>query len=234
MRISEFVSMIDHTLLKPEATPDQVDRLCDEAIEFGFRTVFVNPMFVGRAAKRLRNADTVVGSVAGFPLGASRRETVVDEARRAIDAGAHEVDMVAWVGGLVSADKSAVVDTIQEVACAAHGSGSGRILKVILEAGVLTDEQIIFGCRCAAEGEADFVKTSTGFHPAGGAHAEHVELMHRHAAPLKVKASGGIRSLATAMAMIEAGASRLGTSAGLAILGEFERRGDSDESALAV
>lgn len=221
MNATELAGLIDHTLLAPEATPGQVDKLCDEAVAFGFHSVFVNPMFVERAVTRLEGTPVVVGSVAGFPLGANCRETVIDEVRRVVGAGAGEVDMVAWIGGLVTGAKDDVVSTLYEAACVVHGAGRGRVLKVILEATALSDEQIIFGCRCAAEGEADFVKTSTGFHASGGARAEQVALMHRHASPLKVKASGGIRTPAAALAMIEAGASRLGTSSGVSIIRAF-------------
>ncbi len=222
MNAAEFAQTIDHTLLKPEATSSQIDRLCDEAIELGFGCVIVNPVYVARAAGRLEGSRVRVGSVAGFPLGAGVGATIADEARRSVDAGATEIDMVAWVGGLVDGDKQAVVQAIHDVACAVHGRGGRNILKVILETTALSDEQIILGCRCCAEGEADFVKTSTGFHPSGGANATHVALLRRHAAPLKVKASGGIRTLNAAMTLIDAGASRLGTSSGVELLRAFQ------------
>lgn len=222
MKVSEFVRYIDHSLLKPEATAEQIDRLCNEALEHQFYAVCVNPIFVERAAKRVAGSDTVVVSVAGFPLGASAADTVADEARRGVEAGAREIDMVAWLGGLIDPDvcrdKNRIVETIHTVACAVHGAGPNHILKVILETRALTKEQIILGCRCCAEGEADFVKTSTGFHPSGGATVEHVRLLHRYASPMKVKASGGIRDLPTAFALIEAGAARLGTSAGVTLV----------------
>ncbi|NOS99524.1 MAG: deoxyribose-phosphate aldolase [Phycisphaerales bacterium] len=214
---------IDSTLLAAETTPDQIDRLCDDAIEHGFHSVFVNPIYVGRAVRRLEWSGVVVGSVAGFPLGADHADTVVDQARRVLDEGAREVDMVAWIGGIVAGDSRGVVETIHRVACVVHGGGAGRILKVILEAGTLNEEQIRLGCRCAAEGEADFVKTSTGFHKSGGATVEQVRLLHRCAAPLKVKASGGIRDLNAALAMLDAGAARIGTSSAVAIVDESRR-----------
>jgi len=224
MHVEQFVRFIDHTLLKAETTATQVDRLCDEAIEYGFHSVVVNPIFVRRAAARLKGRETVVGSVAGFPLGAFDREAMVEQARRLLDAGAVEVDMVAWVGGLISGEKNRVVETIYAVSCAVHGGhGNRRILKVILETPALTEEQAILGCRCCAEGEADFVKTATGFHPGGGATVEGVKLLHRHASPMGVKASGGIRTLDGALAMIAAGATRLGTSSALSIVNELQR-----------
>lgn len=214
---------MDSTLLAAETTPDQIDRLCDDAVEHGFHSVFVNPIYVSRAVRRLEWSGVVVGSVAGFPLGADHADTVVDQARRVLDDGAREVDMVAWIGGLAAGESRPVVDIIHRVACVVHGGGGERILKVILEAGAITEEQIRLGCRCAAEGEADFVKTSTGFHKSGGATVEQVRLLHRCAAPLKVKASGGIRDLTTALAMLDAGASRIGTSSAIAVLRECRR-----------
>jgi len=230
MHIEKFVRYIDHTLLKAEATPEQIDRLCDEAIGHGFHSVVVNPIYVKRAADRLEGQKPVVGSVAGFPLGAVDRESMVEQTRRLIEAGAVEVDMVAWIGGLVAGEKDRVVETIHAVSCAVHGGGgNARILKVILETPALTDEQTILGCRCCAEGEADFVKTATGFHPGGGATVKSVRLLHRHASPLGVKASGGIRTLESALAMIEAGATRLGTSSGLDIVSELRRTAATGE-----
>ena len=224
MRPEEFVRNIDHTLLTPEATPQGIDRLCDEALEHNFHSVFVNPVFVDRAVKRLDRSNTVVGSVAGFPLGASHPTTVADEARRTIEAGGREVDMVLWIGGLIAGKKGRIVETIHAAACVVHGAGRDCVLKVILETTALTDEQAILGCRCSPGGEADFVKTSTGVHPSGGATVEHVRLLHRYASPLKVKASGGIRNLATALAMLDAGADRLGTSSAISIVRELRER----------
>ncbi|MCH7872432.1 MAG: deoxyribose-phosphate aldolase [Planctomycetes bacterium] len=161
--------------------------------------------------------------MAGFPLGANAPSTKATEARRAIDDGATEIDMVVNLGALVGGDPATVRRDIEAVAHAVHGGAPGRLLKVILETGALTEEQAILGCRCAAEGEADFVKTSTGFHPAGGATVERVRLLKRYASPLGVKASGGIRTASHMKAMIEAGASRIGTSSGVAIVRELER-----------
>ena len=139
-----------------------------------------------------------------------------------MDDGAQEIDMVAGIGALVAGDRSAVRDDIAAVARAVHERRG--ILKVILETRVLSEEQIILGCRCCAEGEADFVKTSTGLHEAGGATVEHVKLLRRHAAPIKVKAAGGIRTAAAALSMIQAGAARIGTSAGPAIINQYRDR----------
>ncbi|MCG3130325.1 MAG: Deoxyribose-phosphate aldolase 1 [Phycisphaerae bacterium] len=216
----QIAATIDHTLLAAQATPEEIDRLCDEAREQGFFAVCLNPVHVARAKRRLSGSQVKVATVAGFPLGATRSDLKADEARRAIEDGADEVDMVVALGHLIAGDAAHVRRDIEAVAHAVHGCGSGRLLKVILETSALLPDQIILGCRCAAEGEADFVKTSTGFHPSGGATVEAVRLLHRHASPLKVKASGGIRDRATLTAMLEAGASRIGTSSGVKIMRE--------------
>ena len=222
---------IDHTLLKPEATAEQIDALCDEGLRFGFGAVCINPVYVRRVADRLCRRRVngefdqrpAVVSVAGFPLGASTTATKADEARRAIDDGATEIDMVAAIGPLIDGDRAAVRRDIEAVARVVHQTNDGGMLKVSLQTGALTKEQIILGCRCCVEGEADFVKTSTGLHPCGGATVEQVQLLYRHASPLKVKASGGIRTAAIARAMLEAGAARIGTSAGVNIVEEMRR-----------
>jgi deoxyribose-phosphate aldolase len=226
---TEFLAgSIEHTLLRAETTPDDIAKLCEEAIQFGFAGVCVNPIHVRQVADTLARHHTRIGTkstaaivtVVGFPLGASHTEIKAVEARRALDDGATEIDMVVQLGALVAGDRKTVRQDIEALARVVHGTGQDRILKVILETASLTAEQIILGCRCAAEGEADYVKTSTGFHPAGGATIEHVKLLHRYATPLRIKASGGIRSAAAARAMIEAGAVRIGTSSGVAMLRE--------------
>lgn len=221
MTSAQLAAMIDHTLLKPEATPSQIDQLCAEAVQDGFYAVCVNAVYVPRVAKRLAGSKVRIASVAGFPLGAMMTATKIDDAKRAIDAGAVEVDMVLHVGGLIAGEKNLVRDDIAAVADAVHVASPKHLIKVILETAALTSEQIALGCRCCAEAQADFVKTSTGFHPAGGATVEAVRTLKRLASPIKVKASGGIRDLKTALAMIEAGADRLGLSAGVSILREL-------------
>jgi deoxyribose-phosphate aldolase len=171
---------------------------------------------LSRAAKPPR-----VISVAGFPLGANLTPIKEDEARRAIDEGASEIDMVVNVGALVAGDRAFVRREIEALARVVHAGSARRLLKVILETRALSEDQIILGCRCCAEGEADFVKTSTGFHSAGGATVDHVRLLHRHSAPIRVKASGGIRTLDQAVAMLQAGATRVGTSSGVSIMQEL-------------
>lgn len=211
-------SAIDHTLLKPDATAGDIDQLCREAAEWRFATVCVNPTWVARAAGRLRGTGIGVCSVVGFPLGATTPDVKQYEARRAIFDGATEVDMVLNVGALKSGDVRLVADDIRGVveACAACGVTS----KVILETALLTDEEKVTACTLARAAGADFVKTSTGFGP-GGATAADVALMRRVVGTeMGVKASGGVRDLQQVKAMVAAGATRIGASAGVRIVKE--------------
>jgi deoxyribose-phosphate aldolase len=212
---------IEHTLLKAEARPEDIDALCDEALRARFRGVCVNPTYVKRAARRLGGAGPVVVSVVGFPLGASLPETVADEARRAVDDGAREVDMVIPIGRARSGDLEAVTRSVAVVRQATPGT----TLKVILETGHFdtpTPEAPTLEalCHAAVAGGADFLKTSTGFGPRG-ATVEDVRVLAAVAAAssgVGVKAAGGIRDLAGAVAMLDAGATRLGTSRGMALV----------------
>ncbi len=225
----QILASIEHTLLRPEATVGDIDRLCQEAVEFHLGAVCINPVHVKRAADQLRkmhagpDAGTPprIVSVAGFPLGASHSTVKADEARRGMADGAQEIDMVVALGALADGDRAYVRRDIEAVACAVHQASPAGLLKVILETGALSETQITLGCRCCAEGKADFVKTSTGLHPSGGATVEHVQLLHRLAAPIQVKAAGGIRTLAQVKAMLSAGATRIGTSAGVSIAREL-------------
>jgi deoxyribose-phosphate aldolase len=228
---AELARYIDHTVLKPETMQVDIERLCDEAREHGFAAVCVNPVWVPLAVERLGGTETAVATVAGFPLGASVSETKADEARRAVEAGAGEVDMVVNLGALRAGDREAVTQDIAAVVAATKAARADAVVKVILETAALDEAQIVLGCRSVAEAQADYVKTSTGFHPAGGATVEHVLLLHRHAAPIKVKAAGGIRDLDTALAMIEAGAARLGTSGSVPLLAAMAQRTAGDSSA---
>ncbi len=219
----ELARLIDHTCLAPAAVAADIDRVCDEAVEWGMR-VCISPAWVPRAVRRVQGR-TVVVTVAGFPHGNTTAAVKCAEARQALQAGAGEVDMVMNLGALKDANRAAVVDDIRAVAGAVH-ERAGRILKVIVETALLSRDEIVLACRLAVEGGADFVKTSTGF--AGtGATVENVRLM-REAVPegVGVKAAGGIRDYATAMAMIEAGASRIGASASLEILRGASARGE--------
>ncbi len=217
----ELARMIDHTLLKPEATSQQIDRLCDEAIQHQFYSVCANPVFVPQINRRLQGSETVACCVTGFPLGAHSTIIKVDETRRAIDDGATEIDMVVHLGSVLSGEFSRVRDDIAAVAQVVHSTSNRHVLKVILETAVLSELQTIEACRCCREAQADFVKTSTGFHPRGGATPATVRLLKQHCGPMKIKSAGGIRDWATARAMIEAGADRIGCSASVSIMKEL-------------
>jgi deoxyribose-phosphate aldolase len=214
--------IIDHTLLKPEATADQVVRLCDEAREFGFGAVMVNSANVELAASKLRGSEVNVGSVIGFPFGAMLTSVKVFEAREAMRLGAREIDMVIDIGALKSRNRELVHGDVAAVAASVHAQKA--LLKVILETGLLTDDEKRAACEISEKAGADFVKTSTGF-LGGGATVEDVALMRR-AVKIGVKASGGIRTAADARKMIGAGATRLGTSNSVAIVREI-RDGDA-------
>jgi deoxyribose-phosphate aldolase len=210
--------MIDHTLLKPDATYAEVDKLCDEARQYGFASVCVNPYFVKRCADKLRGASALVCTVIGFPLGMTPREIKALEARRAIRDGAREVDMVINIGALKSGDHNAVYEDIRLVAEAAHEGGA--ILKVIIETALLTDEEKVAACVLSKKARADFVKTSTGFSK-GGATEHDVALMAKAVDyKLGVKASGGVKNADDARKMIKAGATRIGASVGVRIAQE--------------
>jgi deoxyribose-phosphate aldolase len=208
--------LIDHTLLRPEATPAQVRVLCREARAHAFAAVCVNPAWVRTCAEELGGTATLVATVAGFPLGASVPEVKAAEAARAVEDGAREIDMVLRVGALKAADHRLVERDVAAVVGACRPGGA--LVKVILETALLTDEEKARACAIARLAGAGFVKTSTGFGP-GGATAADVALLRRVVGPgVGVKAAGGIRDWATARAMVAAGASRIGTSAGPQIL----------------
>jgi deoxyribose-phosphate aldolase len=210
--------VIDHTLLKPDATRHDIEQLCREAAEFHFATVCVNPVWVSLAAARLRGSGVGVCSVVGFPLGATSADVKNFETRRAIYDGATEIDMVINVGALKSGDLRTVERDIEAVTDPCRQCGS--ISKVIIEAALLTDEEKITACTLSKAAGADFVKTSTGFGP-GGATAADVALMRRVVgAEMGVKAAGGVRDLEGLKAMVAAGASRVGASAGVKIVQE--------------
>jgi len=214
----DWASLIDHTLLKPEASEKDIRRLCDEAAQFGFASVCVNPAWVKKASEFLRGTNVPVCTVIGFPLGATLPDVKAFEARRSIFNGAREVDMVINLGALKSGDDCAVEDDIRAVAEAAHENGV--LLKVIIETALLTDEEKIRACLASKNAGADFVKTSTGF-AKGGATVEDVSLMRRTVGnELGVKASGGVKGIDDARAMFQAGATRIGASVGVKIAQE--------------
>ena len=216
----DWASLIDHTLLKPEASESDIRKLCDEAAQFGFASVCVNPTWVKAASAFLRGTGVPVCTVIGFPLGATLSDVKAYEARRAIFNGAREVDMVINVGALKSGDDCAVEEDIRAVADAAHENGV--LCKVIIETALLTDEEKVRACLAAKNGGADFVKTSTGFSK-GGATVHDISLMRRTVgSALGVKASGGVKGIDDARAMFEAGATRIGASVGVKIAQEAE------------
>jgi deoxyribose-phosphate aldolase len=207
---------IDHTLLKPEATSAEIAALCQEAKEYHFAAVCVNPNHVRECARLLRGTGVEIATVVGFPLGAHTTATKVFEAMQAIADGATELDMVIDIGALKAKQDEIVRDDIHAIVEASHAAG--RLVKVIIEAALLTDEEKVRASQLAKDAGADFVKTSTGFGP-GGATPQDVALMRRTVGErMGVKAAGGIRTYEQAKAMIDAGATRLGASAGVAIV----------------
>jgi deoxyribose-phosphate aldolase len=211
-----IASFIDHTLLKPEASEADIHKVCAEAVEYRFKSVCVNPIWVKTVKTALKGSGVLTCSVVGFPLGATPTDVKTFEARGAVLDGADEIDMVINIAAARAGDKGALVEDITAVAEAVHASDA--ILKVIIETALLDDAQKVLACEAAVEAGADFVKTSTGFN-GGGATTEDIALMRRTIGPdLGVKASGGVRSLADAQAMIAAGATRIGASSGIAIV----------------
>jgi len=220
----KIASYLDHTLLKPEASAADVEKVCSEAIEYSFKSVCVNPIWVKKVSKALKGSGVLTCAVVGFPLGATPSDVKAFEARGAVLDGADEIDMVIDIAAARADDKGALVDDITAVAEAVHAGDA--ILKVIIETALLSDAQKVLACEAAVEAGADFVKTSTGFN-GGGATVEDIALMRRTVGPdIGVKASGGVRSLADAQAMIAAGATRIGASSGIAIV-----RGEQGSSA---
>lgn len=211
----QIAAAIDHTVLKAEATKDEIIKLCAEAKQYRFATVCVNPGYVALAAQELAGSGVGITTVAGFPLGATTTFAKAAEAKDAIANGATEVDMVINVGLIKSGDFEGVKRDVEGVVEACKGKA---VVKVILETGLLTDEEKVRACELCKEAGADFVKTSTGFGK-GGATVEDIALMRRTVGPeMGVKASGGVRDLETAVKMLEAGATRIGASSSVAIV----------------
>lgn len=210
----KYNKLIDHTLLKQDATPEQIMKLCEEAKEYDFMSVCVNPAYVPLASELLKGSDVKVCTVIGFPLGMNLTRTKIDEARLAIQEGAQEIDMVINVGML----KAGHHDYVKEEIKLLKEVAGKNILKVIIETCLLTDEEKVIACQLAKEAGADFVKTSTGF-STGGATAHDVKLMRDTVGPeMGVKASGGVRTHEDLIAMVDAGANRIGTSNGTKII----------------
>ena len=212
---AEVARYIDHTLLKPEAIPAAFDQLCEEAVRYGFKAVCVNSGWVSYVAEKLKGTKIAICSVVGFPLGAMHSRCKAFEARKAIEFGAGELDMVLNIGAMKAGDLNAVGEDILEVR---HEARHQILLKVIIETCLLTNDEKITACELAQKAGADFVKTSTGF-SFGGATVEDVALMRKTVGPqMGVKASGGIKDFETAASMIAAGATRIGAGAGVAIV----------------
>jgi len=213
-----IASLIDHTLLKADATPAQIEQLCAEAQAYGFASVCVNPMYVPLCVQLLDDSRVMIGTVIGFPLGATTTATKVYETRQALMDGAHEVDMMLAIGRLKAGDYAYVLDDLTQVVETVHAAGA--TCKVIIETALLNDDEKITACLLAWSVRADYVKTSTGF-AGGGATVDDVALMARIVGPsVGVKASGGIRTRADAYALIMAGATRIGSSAGVQMVQE--------------
>ncbi|MFQ5794984.1 MAG: deoxyribose-phosphate aldolase [Candidatus Bipolaricaulia bacterium] len=218
MRRQQLAQMIDHTLIGPETSADGIRRLCKEAIQYGFASVLVNPRHVALAVEQVREHPIKVATVIGFPQGANAAAVKAFEARIALDDGAEELDMVIDIAALKAMDYRAVLNEIHAVGEVLEKRPAGGVLKVILETALLSDEQIVAGCILAVGAGADHVKTSTGFGP-GGATVEAVRLMRKTVGTeFGVTAAGGIRDYETAVQMIDAGATRIGTSSGVEII----------------
>jgi deoxyribose-phosphate aldolase len=216
----ELAGLIDHTLLKPYISEDDIERICQEAIKYGFWSICVNPNYVSLASHFVRNTNVKVCSVLGFPFGANTLEVKIHEAKKAIQDGANEIDMVINLGALRSGKYEIVKNEIKKVVEQGK-SQRNTIIKVIIETGLLTEKEKILACNFVKESGADFVKTSTGFN-APGATIPDVKLLRKIVGPdFGVKASGGIRTLNDTLKLIEAGANRIGTSSGVTILNEI-------------
>ena len=222
-----LASLIDHTLLKPEATLDDIRKLCQEALTHGFASVCVNSHCLEMASTILRNSSVMPIVVVGFPFGANLTSVKVFETQQCLSLGAKEIDMVINIGALKSGDHELVLNDIRQVVIAA---GSTPV-KVILETAALTDAEIVKGCELALQAGAAFVKTSTGFHSKGGASIHSVQLMRQTVgARMGVKASGGIRTYQDALDMIKAGANRIGASASVSMVGGLQAQSHEAQS----
>ena len=217
----KFSKLFDHTLLKPEATEQEISKLCDEAIKYDFASVCVNPCFVPFCSEHLKGTDIKVCTVVGFPLGANEPTAKAAEAAMAVEEGANEIDMVISLGRAKMGDFGYIESEIKRV----KNAIGDILLKVILETSALTDEEIVKACTASKNAGAQFVKTSTGFHKTGGASVHAVELMKKTVGDqLEVKASGGIHHLDEVEAMVKAGAARIGCSASVAIMEEYSKK----------
>ena len=218
----QLVGCIDHTLLEATATKDRIEQLCQEAVEYNFHAVCVNPRWIPLAAELLYNTNVKVAGVVSLPLGADSTKIKIAQAKDAIFAGADEIDMVADLAAIIEGDSRYLLNQIQAVLKVCRSMRPAVLLKVIIESTVLTREQKIFACQIANSCRVDFIKTSTGLHPAGGATVEDVKLIKENAPSCKVKAAGGIKTAQQAIEMLQAGAERIGTSSGVQIINELK------------
>jgi len=212
---------IDHTLLDATATKGKIEQLCQEAKTYGFHTVCVNGRWLSLVADLLTGSNVAGGGVVSLPLGADSTKIKVAQAKDAIYAGADEIDMVADLAAIIEADSNYLADQLVSVFKICRSMRPAVVLKVIIESAALSDEQIIFACRIAQGVGVDFIKTSTGLHPAGGATVEDIKLMKETAPGCKIKAAGGIKTAKQVIEMLAAGAQRIGTSSGVQIMKEF-------------
>ena len=238
MTPTELARRIDHTILKPEATAPEVHKVVAEAIQHQFASVCVAPAWVAKVSSMLRGSGVPCCTVIGFPHGTSKPTVKAIEATSAVKDGAQEIDLVAFLPFLLNHDFDAAKAEFMEIVRAARATRAQTVVKVIVESAQLMklgpekgERAIEIACRAVRESGCDFIKTSTGFHPAGGASIEAVRLMRKYGDGIQVKASGGIRDLATARAMLEAGADRLGLSASVAIVEEMRQGGPSAQTA---
>jgi len=221
MTDNDIAGRIDHTLLKAEATQVEILRLCDEAVNYGLHAVCVNGRWLALAADRLQGTAVAVAGVVSLPLGADTTKVKVAQAQDAVYAGADEIDMVADLAAIIEGDAAYLLHQLASVLRVCRTMRPAVLLKVIIEAAALTTEQKVFACQIAQQAGVDFLRTSTGFHPAGGAAVEDIALMKEAAPRCRVKAAGEIKTAQQALAMLEAGAERIGTSAGIAIVEEI-------------
>jgi deoxyribose-phosphate aldolase len=217
----DLAKHIDHTLLKAEATQTEILRLCDEAVAYGFHAVCVNDRWLSLVADRLQETPVQVAGVVSLPLGADTTKIKTAQAQDAVYAGADEIDMVADLAAIVEGDARYLLHQLMTVRRVCRIMRPPVLLKIIIESAALTHDQKVFACQIAQEAGVDYVKTSTGYHPAGGATVEDVRLLKENAPKCKVKAAGGIKTAQQALAMLNAGADRIGTSAGVRIMDEI-------------
>jgi len=221
MEEKQLAGFIDHTLLAATATSEQIEQLCQEAVAYGFHCVSINPRWLPLAAEQLHGSKVKLGGVVSLPLGGDSTKIKVAQAADAVFASADEIDMVADLAAIIEGNSKYLSGQFRAVLKICHSAQPKVILKVIIESAALTRDQKIFVCRIANECGVDFIKTSTGMNPAGGATIEDVKLMNQTAPNCKIKAAGGIRTAKQALEFIDAGAQRIGTSSGVAIINQF-------------